>query len=42
MSGTKRTPGEALTAHANHRQDRQALLRGAVYTVHRLALLGLA
>jgi hypothetical protein len=42
MSVTKRKFGGALTAPTPPMQDRQALLRGLVYNVHRLALLGCA
>jgi hypothetical protein len=41
MSVTKRKFGEALPARTGPMQDRHALLRGVVYNVHRLALLGL-
>jgi hypothetical protein len=41
MSVTKRKFGEALAARTPRMQDRQALLRGVIYNVHRLALLGL-
>jgi hypothetical protein len=40
MSVTKRMLGEALSSRRDEMQERQALLRGVVYNLHRLALFG--
>src|SRR5207253_753600 len=40
MSVTKRKLGEALSARRDEMQERQALLRGVVYNVHRLVIFG--
>lgn len=42
MSVGKRLWGDALTARLDDTQSVQALLRGVVYNVHRLVVLGVA